>query len=622
MTESLLRIRLGKNEFVRTVFENVIAVMFWPLLAIGIANVIGAQVSLAQSSVAIQKVENGYRLAVNAEEFRIRGVGGSTQLKLLADMGGNAIRTWSTDGLDKLLDEAQSHQIKVCVGLWLGHTRHGFDYQNQAQVEKQHRECLAAVEKYKNHPAVLMWGIGNEMEGEGNNPAIWYAANHIARDIKRLDPNHPTMTVIAEVGAEGAKLKAFEKFCPDIDILGINSYGGVFNLPERLKQAGFSKPYIVTEHGPLGPWETGRTRWGAALEATSTEKGELYSRGYRVNAIENQAQCLGTFAFVWGSKQETTATWFGMLLPSGERLAAVDRLSEEWTSHKRLITCPDIKEIKLERVDGLKPGEIIKGQVVSSVSANACKVSWKIVQDSLQIGTGGDFQNDELEAQTSLKREGMAVEFVVPESGGAYRLFAYLSDGKGGAAVANVPFFVDAPMKIRESSQAKLPYFVYRDHQEQETFIPSGYMGNATAIEMDEECIDKPYSGKQCLRVHYGAKENWGGVLWQSPPNDWKGERPGGLRFSGAKAMEFWARGERGGEVVSFLVGGIEGNAPYTDTCRRDLKDVVLTNEWTKYRIDLTGADLTRIKTAFGWSLASQGSEVTFYLDDVQYVSK
>ena len=39
-----------------------------------------------------------------------------------------------------------------------------------------------AILKYKDHPAVLLWGIGNEMEGPGraDNAAIWSAINNIA----------------------------------------------------------------------------------------------------------------------------------------------------------------------------------------------------------------------------------------------------------------------------------------------------------------------------------------------------------------------------------------------------------------------------------------------------------
>jgi hypothetical protein len=49
---------------------------------------------------------------------------------------------------------------------------------------------------------------------------------------------------------------------------------------------------------------------------------------------------------------------------------------------------------------------------------------------------------------------------------------------------------------------------------------------------------------------------------------------------------------------------------------------VRLTTKWQKLRLPLDGRDLTRIKTGFGWSLAGQGKPVTFYLDDIRYVSK
>ena len=46
---------------------------------------------------------------------------------------------------------------------------------------------------------------------------------------------------------------------------------------------------------------------------------------------------------------------------------------------------------------------------------------------------------------------------------------------------------------------------------------------------------------------------------------------------------------------------------------------VTLTKEWKQYAIDLSGKDLSRIKTAFCWVLTGQGKPVTFYLDDVKY---
>src|SRR5438128_2070126 len=76
--------------------------------------------------------------------------------------------------------------------------------------------------------------------------------NSLSTIVKELDPHHPTMTVIAEAG--GDKIKNLHRLCPEIDIIGINSYGGAATLGERYKKAGGTKPYVLTEFGPLGIW--------------------------------------------------------------------------------------------------------------------------------------------------------------------------------------------------------------------------------------------------------------------------------------------------------------------------------------------------------------------------------
>ncbi len=166
--------------------------------------------------------------------------------------------------------------------------------------------------RYKDHPAVLLWGLGNEMEGyaKGDNAAIWSTIQNLAAMTKKLDPNHPTMTVVAEIG--GDRVKNIHRLCPDIDIVGINCYAGLANLPKRYKDAGGTKPYIVTEFGPPGMWETPKTSWGVAPELTSTAKADVYRKNYDLGVTGAKGLCLGSYAFLWGSKQEATATWFGM----------------------------------------------------------------------------------------------------------------------------------------------------------------------------------------------------------------------------------------------------------------------------------------------------------------------
>ncbi len=183
-------------------------------------------------------------------------------MELLAACGANSLRTWGADELEPILDRAHALGLTVTVGIWLGHERHGFDYTDADAVMKQEDDARAAILRYRNHPAVLMWGIGNEMEGyeEGANPAIWMAVDRIAAIAKELDPSHPTMTVMTELG--GKRVPCVHRFCPNIDVVGINSYGGAPSIPERYRKAGGTKPYVVTEYGPRASGRRDATRSG------------------------------------------------------------------------------------------------------------------------------------------------------------------------------------------------------------------------------------------------------------------------------------------------------------------------------------------------------------------------
>jgi len=164
---------------------------------------------------------------------------------------------------------------------------------------------------------------------------------------------------------------------------------------------------------------------------------------------------------------------------------------------------------------------------------------------------------------------------------------------------------------------ATLPFGVIGDDYKGSPFIASGWMGNTGAIGMDDKCAVNPHSGKTCLKVDYKAADNWGGVVWQNPANDW-GDQPGGVDLTGAKKLTIWARGEKGGEKVKFGFGVLGADKKYSDTGKAET-EVTLTTEWKAYEIDLAGKDLSRIKTGFMWVVGGQGAPVTFYLDDVVY---
>ena len=114
--------------------------------------------------VTITKESNKWQLRVNNEPFYIRGAGGTVQMDAVVACGGNTIRTWGIENAQTILDEAEKKGLKVMLGLWVQHERHGFDYNDQEKIKNQLEGLRTAVRKYKDHPALLMWGVGNEYE--------------------------------------------------------------------------------------------------------------------------------------------------------------------------------------------------------------------------------------------------------------------------------------------------------------------------------------------------------------------------------------------------------------------------------------------------------------------------
>ncbi len=112
----------------------------------------------------------------------------------------------------------------------------------------------------------------------------------------------------------------------------------------------------------------------------------------------------------------------------------------------------------------------------------------------------------------------------------------------------------------------------------------------------------------------------WGGVYWQYPANNW-GTKAGFAVPAGAKKVTFQARGQNGGEKVTFLAGGIIGAGnPYTDSIKATTT-VTLTASWAPYTIDLSGQSYTQVLGGFGWTMTSMdaGASGGFFVDDIQW---
>lgn len=401
---------------------------------------------MAAPRVEIRASDAGFRLYRDGQPYFIKGAGCSDSndesLRRLVAAGGNSIRTWGADNLGELLDRAHKHGVTVTVGYWLGHVAHGFSYSNQKQVDEQFDKVRETVRKYRNHPAVLMWAMGNEMEINNDNDTLWKEVGRLAKMVKEEDPTRPVTTVIADINRE--KAERIMKFAPDLDLLGINSYGGLVSLPQRLTEYGWTKPYIVTEFGPRGPWELPKTPWGAGIEPTSTEKGKTYDESYTKGILADPKRCLGSYVFIWGYKQEETATWFGMMLPTGENLAAVDIMQRHWTGAWPKNRVPEIRLITPASGLVLAPGKPLDARVIAlDPDGDPLKYEWVVKLESTDKKIGGYAEAAPPKVDGLIERNGgPAVSVKSPGAEGNFRVFLTVRDGKGGAATANIAFRV------------------------------------------------------------------------------------------------------------------------------------------------------------------------------------
>lgn len=413
-----------------------------------------AAASTGSKVEVVSNPDGSFTLMVNGEPYIVKGAGGHEQLELLAASGGNSIRTWGIEQLEEvvdgklLLDRAHEAGITVAVGFWVEHERHGFDYSNAASVEEQRTRVRDAVVKYKDHPALLVWSLGNEMEGfgpEANPVPIWKELNHLAGIIKELDQDHPVMTVIA--GVQPSKIEGILQYYPNLDILGVNAYGSAAGSGQELLNAGWKGPYMLTEFGLPGAWEEPATSWGAPIEPDPSTKAVVTYTTYMTDRDENKGRNLGSHVFYWGQKQEATATWYGMFLKSGERTPRVDAMAYAWSGKWPENRTP--KLISLESplaFKSIKAGSKSHAEVdVVDREGDELRYVWDIRAESTDRKAGGDkeapppsFPDAIVAGQGTSK-----ITIKAPEGEGGYRLFVMAYDGQGGAVAHNVPFYVE-----------------------------------------------------------------------------------------------------------------------------------------------------------------------------------
>jgi hypothetical protein len=411
-------------------------------------SVFAVSVHATAVKVEIKKSGSQFTLLRGGAPFYIYGAGGDWYLDRLAAYGGNSIRTWSADNALAILDKAHAHGLTVMLGFWVQHERHGFDYNNRSAVEKQFEKFRDIVVQVRDHPALLLYGIGNEVNHQYTNMKVWDAIQDIARMCHDLDQNHPTTTVLA--GAGKKEVSQIRQKCPDIDVLSCNLYGPLARAPEMIKESGWPGAYIITEWGPTGWWESPKTSWGQPIEETSSAKAKVYLDRYTKSMLRDTKKCLGSYVFYWAQKQERTPTWFSLFLKTGEETEVVDTMQYLWSGSWPENRAPHIDFLRVNGKEAKSGVKVIAGQdFVATTSVNdpdrdLLTFVWQVVPESTDLKTGGDRESEPEPVQGLVvsQRAGKAT-IKAPDKAGAYRVFVYAYDGNNNVATANIPVLVE-----------------------------------------------------------------------------------------------------------------------------------------------------------------------------------
>ncbi|KAA2245365.1 hypothetical protein F0L74_05220 [Chitinophaga agrisoli] len=398
------------------------------------------------AKVFIHKEGSSYTIYRNGKPFVVKGAAGYTQLATLRAIGGNTIRTWDTINLGAILDEAQRNNLAVIAGLPLpGSNYLNYFYKDADKVAANYRGLQQIITRYKDHPALLMWCLGNE-PGFNNKPGSRYfyrAFNALLDMIHATDPGHPVTTTMVNFSIWEALWIKWKVH--GLDLVSFNIFGQLQQLQAKLHKYSWiwNGPFLISEWGAYGPWEAPVTAWGAPIENTSTKKAEHYQQLY-AQLPANDPRFLGALVFYWGQKQETTPTWFSLFDEHGAVTAAVNTLQYLWTGKQAAAPAPVINYMLLGGKGAadnimLPPNALQTARVLDSAAAGPHTLHWELWQEDWF----SELNRKPLKLlDTLITTNSRQLQFRTPVKEGPYRIYVKLSDSSGNFATANTPFYV------------------------------------------------------------------------------------------------------------------------------------------------------------------------------------
>lgn len=412
----------------------------------------GEKIADESRTVFIKKNDKGFQLYRNGKPFYIQGASGNSHFKELAEIGGNTIRVYDTINIGNILDDAQKNNLAVIVDIPIPKYYKEYNLYGNEQDNIEIKEKIKVlVKKHKRHPALLMWNLGNELY----YPLVFWkndfinTFNELIDIIHKEDVNHPVCTAIG--GVSRIQTTSILIHSPELDLLSFNTFGGIkkdikVNLPQITFLFG-AKPYIISEFGTDGDWESELTSWKRPIEQTSTKKVEQIRTRYMYIIENNDGACLGSLIFYWGNKFEGTHTWFSLFMDD-YKSEIIKELENLW---KKSNIQPTLIGLDYMLVDGkgaadniiFAPGELKFAEIVfNKFKTDSVRIKWEIFAEVWYNDTTINKKNPRKSVDCFKNFEKNKANFITPYIEGPYRIFAYIYDQKGNFATTNTPFYV------------------------------------------------------------------------------------------------------------------------------------------------------------------------------------
>jgi hypothetical protein len=418
----------------------------------------------AQSVVKITGTQGNWQLTLNGQPYYIKGLDYGPDLKTtqsttnayVADLvatGANTTRTWGTGSTTaNLLTAVDKYNAHVVMGFWLNQN---VNYCTASNLNTTLNQIVNEVNNYKTDPGVLIWDIGNEVILQAQNyfsgttlqnDRVCYAqfVNQISQAIHAADPNHPTTSTDAWTGA----WPYYATYSPDLDMLAVNSYGGICTV-QSAWAAGpnnngvpYTKPYIVTEFGPSGDWEVPNDSNGVPTEPTDLQKAASYPNAWACITGSNgngaAGVSLGATAFIYGNKNDFGGVWFNDEYTTSmtKRLSYYSQYQMYTGVASTANQPPACQSMTLSQTSNIPPGGTLT-VTTDFVDPENDPMTFNIMLNEKYINGNTSLSN------AAFKQTGaQTFSVTAPTTAGVWKIYVYAFDGHNNVGIESASFAV------------------------------------------------------------------------------------------------------------------------------------------------------------------------------------